>query len=137
IIWVSYDPWGGMAFPQKEIPGRLEGLRFICPNPMKSAGQYERDKFSPRCRDNVLYRRWLVLEWDTKPEKDGKPTFWSPLIAEWSSAGLTTADAQTRLIAEMFGREFGLGMVVHSGNESLHSWWAAASHDEAKVEHFI
>jgi hypothetical protein len=112
---------------------------------MKVAGDYKYGVFSPRCKNNVQYRRWLITEWDIKPYQKNdageydtnKPLIWFPLINEWKRQGISTQAAQVRLIAEMYGRELPLGMVVFSGNESLHSWWAVAGGPNEKIERFI
>jgi hypothetical protein len=49
---------------------------------------------------NVLYRRWLCVEFDISPVgRDGvTPTFWAPIIDDWSTAKVSVKDAQVRLL---------------------------------------
>jgi hypothetical protein len=77
----------------RKVQAELRHYPFICPNPMRERGEYEYgkewkpEKPSPRRDSNVLYRRWLVIEFDVSPvARDGKtPTFWKPLSGAMGS----------------------------------------------------
>ncbi len=140
IICASVKHWDAHCEPHGEAG--LSGLnraQFLCPNPMREAGHYKQGKPSPRRNLNVLYRRWLVIEFDiARYGRDGvTPTFWKPTLDQWEQQGIGAQDAQARLIQRIAGYEFNLAMVVFSGGKSLHSWWPVAGKPEGEVTTFI
>lgn len=136
IICVAGSIYYQVAYRHRDIDDPLGMVQFIVPNPMRTEGAYQKDVFSPKTNANVLYRRWLCVEWDV-PTDRSVPSFWHTLAKEWPDNGVTTKDAQVRLLAHLSGFEFKLGMVVDSGGKSLHSWFAVAHAAESQVEHFM
>jgi hypothetical protein len=136
ILCVAGNIYYQVAYRHGNLDEPLGTVPFIVPNPMRTEGVYEKDVFSPKTNTNVLYRRWLCVEWDI-PLDHSIPSFWHPLVKEWSNMGVTTKDAQTRLLAHLATFEFTLGMVVDSGGKSLHSWFAAAHANETQIERFM
>jgi hypothetical protein len=100
----------------------LQKLEKIAGEPA-SLGLTQEGKQSGRCLDNLLHRRYLVLEFNFKPmDKQGSPTIWAPLVNLWKAHGMTTLDAQAALILRLM--EHGpLVMVTFSGSASLHAWF--------------
>jgi hypothetical protein len=145
IVCVGGDAIDACCAPHKEIQGSLSKAQFLVPNPMRERGEYhygkewKPGKTSPRCDANVLYRRWLVVEFDiSRYGRDGKtPTFWKPLIDEWEMEGISAQDAQIRLIQRVTGYEFPLAMIVFSGSKSLHSWFPVTGAREIDINNFI
>ena len=152
IICVSSSNWGAFCYPHREIqkddngtPLPLSEFSHIVPNPMRECGQWKSGKewkpgeSSPRRDSNILYRRWLCVEWDTSKfgRDDVTPTFWKPLIEGWEAVGISPKDAQMRLLTHLSTFEFRLAMVVDSGGKSLHSWFAVARASESQIEHFM
>jgi hypothetical protein len=123
----------------------LDRATFIVPNPMRESGDYQPGDewkpghLSPRCQENVLYRRWFVIEYDiSRYARDGvTPTYWKDLIDEWEANDISIQDAQARLIQALAGDRFNLAMIVFSGNKSLQSWWAVNGASEDDVSTFI
>jgi hypothetical protein len=136
IICVADSIYYQVACRHGDLVEPMGTLPFIVPNPMKSGGVYKKDVFSPKTNANVLYRRWLCVEWDM-PLDASVPSFWHPMVKEWSAMGVTTKDAQTRLLTHLSTFEFKLGMVVDSGGKSLHSWFAVSHATEAEIERFM
>jgi hypothetical protein len=150
IICVGSQKWTAACYRRSEIfkddeetiPFPMSEFAYIVPNPFLESGQWisgkewKTGKPSPKHDANVLYRRWLCVEWDM-PLDESVPSFWHPLTKEWSDMGVTTKDAQTRLLAHLATFEFKLSMVVDSGGKSFHSWFAVAHATEAQIEHFM
>jgi hypothetical protein len=136
ILCVAGSIYYQVAYRHRDIDEPLGTVPFIVPNPMRTEGAYEKGVFSPKTNSNVLYRRWLCVEWDI-PLDRSMPSFWHPLVGEWADNGVTTKDAQTRLLTHLSTFEFRLAMVVDSGGKSLHSWFAVAHATEAQIEHFM
>jgi hypothetical protein len=149
IVCVSSSNWGAFCYPHREIhkddngtPLPLSEFAYIVPNPFRESGQWisgkewKTGKPSPKHVANVLYRRWLCVEWDI-PLDASVPSFWHPMVKEWSRMAVSTKDAQTRLLAHLASFEFKLGMVVDSGGKSLHSWFAAAHANETQIERLM
>jgi hypothetical protein len=124
---------------------RMADYAYIVPNPMgfPTCIGVEDDGTEfpahPRRMENVRYRRWLVIDFDTaKFGRDGETeTFWKPLIEEWESQEITPKDAQSRLIAHLSNFEFKLGMVVDTAGKSLHSWFAVSGAVNAALNRFM
>lgn len=124
------------------IRDNLHKMAFLVPNPMRNKrGLTQEGREAGRCSSNVLYRRFLVTEFDFKPVKpDGvTPTFWVPLINLWQSYGMTTLDAQAALILRLM--EHGpLVVVTFSGSSSLHAWWyceGEPEHEGSRLHKFM
>jgi hypothetical protein len=136
ILCVAGSIYYQVAYRHGDLDEPLGTVPFIVPNPMRTEGVFEKDVFSPKTNANVLYRRWLCVEWDI-PVDDSIPSFWRPLVKEWSATGVTRKDAQTRLLAHLSTFQLKLGMVVDSGGKSLHAWFAVAHANESQIEHFM
>jgi hypothetical protein len=123
----------------------LCNAQFLVPNPMCETGIYEHGKewrsgkASPKRDDNVLYQKWLVVEFDiARYGKGGKTrTFWADLLDNWEQEGISAQDAQVRLIQSLTGHEFDLAMIIFSGSKSLHSWWKCAGASQQELDNFI
>jgi hypothetical protein len=106
------------------IRENLHKMAFLVPNPMRDKyGLTQEGRESGRCLNNVLHRRFVVVEFDFSPtDKQGNGTIWVPLIDLWKAHGMSTLDAQAALILRLM--EIGpLVMVTFSGSKSLHSWF--------------
>ena len=136
ILCVARSIYYQVAYRHRNLDDPLGTVPFIVPNPMRAEGVYEKGVFSPKTNANVLYRRWLCVEWDI-PLDRSIPSFWHPLVGGWADNGVTTKDAQTRLLTHLSTFEFRLAMVVDSGRKSLHSWFAVAHANEPQIEHFM
>jgi hypothetical protein len=97
-----------------EWRGQLADMQFIVPSPMAAEeGQTKKGHMAPRCLDNTGPRRFLVIEFD-----GGE------------------ADTQAAVLWHL-SRLAPLALVVHSGGESLHGWFACAGQDEDKLHKFM
>ena len=87
--------------------------QFIVPNPMKARwGRTQAGKLSHKSNDQVLEQRFVVVEFDLR-------------AFDWTT-GFTRAaklDYQARLHFHL-SREFPLPLIVFSGRESAHGWYA-------------
>jgi hypothetical protein len=104
----------------------LSGFAFIAHNPMRSIEGGRRE-------DNVLERRWCVIEWDIKPDRNPA---WAALLGRLNVDPFT---AQSRLIAHIAGdyAEFPLKLIVYSGSSSLHAWFNVKGATGADIQQFI
>lgn len=120
ILGMLYEPddliCSGTFYVPKTRPLNnwvVEGLTgdLFCPNPMRTEnGVNLSGKISPRCRDNVGKRKYLVYECDDKSlDFDQKATLILCLREK--------TDAKLR-------------MVVHSGGKSLHAFFDASGNEE-------
>lgn len=121
---------------------KLHKLSHIVPNPLRFRYAYDAMTGEPglaRQLGNIRYRRWLVIEFDaTKFARDKvTPTFWQPLIEEWERRGITPKDAQARLILKLAGYGNRLGMIVDSGDKSLHAWFPAFTWPKSRQDRFM
>src|SRR5262249_9075814 len=95
----------------------LANLQFIVPNPMKGAfGTNQEGRKSIRCLDNVLERRFLVVEFDDLGLADQLKLAWH--LTQWKP-------------------EFRLRMIVFSGNKSYHSWFDVKRFDDPEIMGFM
>jgi hypothetical protein len=136
ILCVASNIYYQVACRHGDLVETMGELSFIVPNPMRNEGVYKKDVFSPKTNANVLYRRWLCVEWDM-PVDQSIPSLWRPLVKEWSAMGVTSRDAQARLLTHLSTFQFKLGMVVDSGGKSLHSWFSVTHATEAEIERFM
>jgi hypothetical protein len=91
-----------------------QNWQFICPNPLKGPSALnQKGEESTRCINNILERRFVIVEFDQEPDK-------------W---------AQARLINFLSSSFHPCCMVVDSAGKSLHAWFRAdhMSEDEAAI----
>lgn len=99
---------------REEWRGQLSDMQFIVPSPMSAEeGRAKKGHMAPRSLDNTGPRRFLVIEFD-----GGE------------------ADTQAAVLWHL-SRMAPLAMVVFSGGESLHGWFACAGEDEEKLHKFM
>lgn len=122
-----------MTKPRHRWRGRLATFPFIVPNPMSAPlGRTQSGRTSPRSLENAGPRRFVVVEFDFKP--DGAD--WQrPLIREVTQRGGTIADLNAAIILTL-ARCAPLSLVVFSGNKSLHGWFHVADWPKAKIDRF-
>jgi hypothetical protein len=91
-----------------------EGLQFIVPNPMRGRlATTSEGRPSPRCKANILCRRFLVVESDSVEK-----------------------EAQARIL-DFLGGFLPLVMVVDSGGKSLHGWFYVEGLQQEAAEAFF
>lgn len=100
--------------PREEWRGRLGQRQFIVPSPMSAlTGQTQDGRESARCLENVGPRKYLIIEQDSGSE-----------------------DEQAAVILHLAQRA-PLVLVLHSGNKSLHAWFACQGASEAQQRKFF
>jgi hypothetical protein len=113
----------------------LSRLEFIVPSQAtKRFGKNQDGANSVRCLDTISERRFLVIEFDFAPEKDGKPTIWADAINHWHGQGWTTKDVSARLLNHLaIEHKREPVLIVDSGNKSIHAWfWFRDQESEAR-----
>jgi hypothetical protein len=122
--------------PRQFWRGRSSDLQFIVPNPMIKRKGLKRDgKESQRCLDNTGSRRHLVIEFDITESGD-----WAPYVADWRNKGITPDDANVALLLELAARglpRLPLGLAVHSGGKSAHSWFPCSGLTDEQLRPFM
>ncbi len=99
---------------REEWRGTLSDLALIVPSAMSSPTGHTQDgKESPHCLSNTGSRQYLVVEFD-----QGTPDQHAAVLAHLAEKAV-------------------LAMAVHSGNKSLHGWFAVHGLPEAKVRSFF
>jgi hypothetical protein len=107
---------------RESIRGVEKEFEWLVINPMRAkTGRTMKGKDgSPRCRDNVGPRKYIVIEFDFGE------TF-RRRIEAWAKKGISPRDVQIALIYHLAAtgtpRRFPF-MIVDSGGKSLHSWYA-------------
>ncbi|MHB1079510.1 MAG: hypothetical protein ACYC67_08905 [Prosthecobacter sp.] len=118
-------------------------FQFLVPSPMaKTSGLNQQGKRSERCLDNTGRRRFLVVEFDFKPDVTeceasvaqsianlGRASAQqlnnlekSRLVAGFNADGVTVLDMCAALIVSL-SKLVKPALVVHSGGKSLHVWF--------------
>lgn len=132
LVCLGRDVHSAVTRPLSEWLPRLGGMQFVVPNPMsKLTGTNNAGKFSTRCNDNTGARRFLVLDFDFKPDECPES---AALFAEIEASGRTVKDLCAAVgyrLAEAEGRSPAL--VVDSGGKSLHFWFRVEGESEPAV----
>ena len=120
------------------VPGRLHQRALIVPARMTAqTGKTKTGKVSQHTLDNTGPRRFVVVEFDmVAADKEGKPTWWAPLIQDWSAHGCSVRDANASLLWYL-AKAAPLALVVHSGNKSLQGWYPVWDTPPATVDRFM
>ncbi|MCE9615066.1 MAG: hypothetical protein K8T26_12380 [Lentisphaerae bacterium] len=102
LVCVGADSERAAVRPVEEVLEEAEGLQFICVNPMRgSLAVNHSGRPSARCQNNVMARRYLVVEFDDAS------------LAKRQQAQLVTALADFSPLV----------MAVDSGGKSVHAWY--------------
>lgn len=119
-------PDSARTLPRDEWIARAEEIELVVPNPMTARrGVNQAGKVSDRCLDNTGPWRWLVVEFDFKPDKPDAPaTRRGALVQKLAEAGRTTHDACAAILLHL-AEVAPMALVVHSGGKSLHGWFPA------------
>jgi hypothetical protein len=106
--------------------GQLSQYPLIVPNPMlRKVGVTASGKLSQHTFDATASRVYLAIECDFRRlDNKGSPTVFLPLIDAWERDGVTIQDACAAILMHL-ARTQPLVVAVHSGNESIHGWFAA------------
>jgi hypothetical protein len=117
--------------------GRESQYSFMVPNPMTGRwGINQSGKPSARCLTNTGNRRYLVVEFDFSQDSEA----WAPLLDDWEKKGITVADANAALLADLAtndGLRLPLVLAVYSGNKSLHGWFYANELEDDRLLPFM
>lgn len=123
--------------PREFWRGRESGFQFIVPNPMiKETGVTKDGKKSKRCLENTGSRRFLVTEFDIGEDDER----WAPYVQEWKAQRISVLDANVALLIELARRglpRFPLGLAVHSGGKSIHSWYFCEGLTDEELRPFM
>jgi hypothetical protein len=106
--------------------GKLSQYPLIVPNPMlRKVGVTSSGKLSQHTFDATASRVYLVIECDFKRiDNKGNATVFLPLLDAWDRDGIEIQDACAAILMHL-ARTQPLVVAVHSGNESIHGWFAA------------
>jgi len=132
-------------------------FQFLVPSPMaKPSGLNQQGKHSERCLDNTGRRRFLVVEFDFKPDVTeceaavarsvanlGRASAQqlnnlekSRLVAGLNADGVSVLDMCAALIVNL-SKLVKPALVVHSGGKSLHAWFFCAGVIENNLRLFM
>jgi hypothetical protein len=106
--------------------GQLAQYPFIVPNPMlRKVGTTASGKLSQHTFDATASRVYLVIECDFKRiDHKGNATVFLPLLDAWDRDGIEIQDACAAILMHLAHAQ-PLVTAVHSGNRSIHGWFAA------------
>jgi hypothetical protein len=123
LLCVAIDPRSATTAPISEL-GNLSRYSLLVPSPMTTRFWFDtRGKRHDRGLSNTGPRQFIVTDFDLKETgKNGLPTIYSAIIAEWWDRGLSPQDAMAAIILYL-AEQGPLSLVVFSGSVSLQSWW--------------
>ena len=132
-------------------------IQFLVPSPMTAtSGMNKQERRSARCLDNTGPRRFLVVEFDFKPDVEACEAAIAKILATGGGAsakqlndldkaklvaafiedGGTVQDMCAALIAHISGTVKPT-LVVHSGGKSLHTWFYCEGVEETRLRTFM
>lgn len=118
--------------------GRLADYPLIVANPMlRKVGLTASGKQSQHTLDATAAPIYLPIECDfSRYDNSGKPTVFLPLIDGWQRDSIQIAEACVAILWHLAGR-LPLVLGVHSGNKSIHGWYAAFDRRQQELWTFM
>ncbi len=130
-LCVARDIWNPTTRRLSDLRNDVARARFIVPNRMTGpVGETKHGKPSVRSLKNTGRRRFLVVECDFTPEKNG------PLF-DWLNLHSSSVSDLCATVLIALAEYAPMVMAVHSGGKSLHGWFSVLDRDESDLRKFM
>jgi len=132
-LCLGWEFWQATTRKRSDWQNQLHEIppQFIVPNPMKALfGTTKEGKESARAKNNVLKRRFIVIECDFTEEKHPE------IFRELTAQSLTIPDLCATILIQL-AKMAPLVMAVNSGGKSTHGWFPVLNAPRKMQFHFF